>query len=134
MFMAAPRVSVGALRISIVDLTPIQRRTLEQLIAPGQGAAFDPGLEARLRSRIERAVEECGRDHPLRLSKERLNDLGRCEGLFQAATAGEGPPFRHSAKTAAGALLHKAVELEAGGREQVDGRTLAERSASRLAE
>src|SRR5438552_2417978 len=114
MFMAAPRVSVGALRISGVDLTPIQTRTLEQLIAPGQGAGFDPGLEAGLRSRIEAAVAESGRSRPLNLSKERLNDLARCEGLFDAILSGERGPFRHSARTAAGTVLHKAIALEAG--------------------
>src|SRR5439155_19188613 len=69
---------------------------------------------------------------PLRLSKERLNDLARCEGLFQAWLAGEWEPFRYGTKSARGTLVHKAIELEIGSRRVEETHELAERAASSL--
>lgn len=69
---------------------------------------------------------------PLRLTKDKLNDRFRCEGLLQAALGGEGAPFAHSVSSGAGTLLHKAIELDVGAPAPVDGADLVERAAVRL--
>jgi hypothetical protein len=118
-----------------VELTSVQQRTLDELIQPGRSLPVASGLAGRLRGRVESALSALTPAlRGLRLSKERLNDLERCEGLFQAALSGERPPFEMSFKPASGTLLHKAVELEIGGREQAQPWTLAERAAARLGE
>jgi hypothetical protein len=118
-----------------MDLTPTQRRTLDELIQPGGSRAVAADLPRRLRERVECTLTDLSLPQTgLRLSKERLNDLGRCEGLFQAGVTGERPPFGMSFKPAAGILLHKAVELEVGAREQADAWALAELAGSRLRE
>jgi RecB family exonuclease len=116
-----------------VRLTPVQARTWRELVDVGEGGTFPDGIEARLRTRIEEAVRGVvPAGARIRLWKERLNDLARCQGLFAATVAGEGPPFRHTPRSAAGTLVHKAVELEVGGRRRVDVHALADRAAERL--
>src|SRR5206468_1200059 len=73
-----------------------------------------------------------GAADPLWLSKSALVDLERCEGRFHASLLREGPPFEHSEHTAAGALFHKAIEVDIGGRQEFDLRVVAERAAGRL--
>src|SRR6266516_4324834 len=106
-------------RLRSMELTVVQQRTLDDLLDVGDGSPFDPGLVFRLRDRISTAAAaaeaEAGASGVhLRLSKDRLNDHARCEGLFQAVMAGEREPFTHSLPSAAGTLLHKCVELEVG--------------------
>jgi CRISPR/Cas system-associated exonuclease Cas4 (RecB family) len=79
-------------------------------------------------------VSSLGLRSPLRLSKDRISDRFRCQGLFQASLSGEGASFVHSVSSAAGTLLHKAIELEVGARGFVDGADLVDRAASRLFE
>src|SRR5919198_5073084 len=94
-------------RLLSVELTVVQRRTLEELLDVGVGGAFDPGLAFRLRDRISAAAATAAASgFRLRFSKDRLNDHARCDGLFRAVLAGEGKPFSHSLQTAAGTLLH----------------------------
>src|SRR5438132_867907 len=98
-------------RLRSMELTVVQQRTLDDLLDVGDGSPFDPGLVFRLRDRISTAAAEAGASGVhLRLSKDRLNDHARCEGLFQAVLAGEREPFTHSLQSAAGTLLHKCVE------------------------
>jgi len=114
-------------------MTPIQRRTLDELVGPGRGRDFPAGLSDRLRARIEEAIGPLApRASAIRLTKERLNDHSRCEGLFRSGLLGERPPFETSFRSASGTLLHKAIEIEAGGREHVDPWPLAERAAMSL--
>jgi hypothetical protein len=113
-------------------LTDPQRRTLEQLIGTGARPTFPAGLPQRLRDRIEEAVRGLELREPLWLGKEKLNDHVRCEGKFQSAVSGEAPPFEHSARSAAGVLLHKAIEVEVGSREALDPHAMAEVAAARL--
>ena len=120
--------------MSGMELTSVQRRTLEGLIGVGERPLFAAGLAVRLRDRIEEAVHDLELPEPLWLGKGRLNDHARCEGLFQAGLLGEGPPFEHSLKSAAGTLLHKAIEIDVGGRDEVDPHTAAARAAERLEE
>jgi hypothetical protein len=117
-----------------VELTDPQRRTLEQLIGTGERPTFPGDLSQRLRDRIEEAVRELELRDTLWLGKEKLTDHGRCEGKFVAAISGETPPFEHSVKSAAGVLLHKAVEVEVGAREGLDAHAIAEIAADRLVE
>jgi hypothetical protein len=118
-----------------VELSSVQRRTLTSLLDAQDGTVFPPTLERDLRQRIEHAIRPLMPfpEEPLRLSKERLNILGRCQGLFDADLAGEGPPFEHNEASAAGTLAHKAIELDVTLREKLDGRSLSERAAERLA-
>jgi hypothetical protein len=103
-----------------VELTDPQRRTLEGLIGTGERPMFTPDLTQRLRDRIEQAVRELELAEPLWLGKEKLNDHARCEGKFQAAVAGEAPPFEHTQRSATGVLLHAAIEVEVGSRDGLD--------------
>lgn len=115
-----------------MQLTDPQRRTLEQLIGTGERPVFASDLPQRLRDRIEEAVRGLEGPEPLWLGKEKLNDLARCEGAFDAKIQGEAPAFQHSAASAAGVLLHKAIEVEVGSRESADPHTFVAAAAERL--
>jgi hypothetical protein len=117
-------------------LTAVQLRTLRDLLhggpVPDAGALADAA-----RSRLEGELASLGwkgAADPLWLSKSALVDLERCEGRFEAALLREGPPFEHSEHTAAGALFHKAIEVDIGARQEFDLQLVAERAASRLNE
>src|SRR5512132_2558464 len=109
-----------------MELTSVQRRTLERLIGTDARPIFAADLVPRLRDRIEEAARAFEPSEPLWLGKSNLNDLGRCPGLFEAVRAGERGPFAFSTKFAAGRLAHKAVELEVAGREDRDPHGLVE--------
>jgi hypothetical protein len=119
-----------------VDLTPAQRRTLEQLIGVGGLPPTDPALAERVRARLELRLANAGivpgDGEAIWLGKHRLNDHQRCEGLFESALLREGPGFEHSARTAAGALFHRAIELDVVTERSLDPRTLCERAAGSL--
>jgi len=117
-----------------VELTDPQRRTLEQLIGTGERPTFPGDLSQRLRDRIEDAVRELELPDTLWLGKEKLTDHGRCEGKYLSSISGEAPPFEHSVKSAAGVLLHKAVEVEVGSRDGLDPHRIAEVASDRLVE
>jgi hypothetical protein len=117
-----------------MDLTEPQRRTLDRLIGTGGRLSFAPELAQRLRDRVEEAVRELELRAPLWLGKERLNDHARCEGKFEASVSGEGAAFEHSAKSAAGVLLHKAIEVEVGSRESLDPHAAAVVALERVLE
>ncbi len=114
-------------------LTPVQRRTLERLLDAGP-RAFPPDLAERLRARIERGLDGLGLAAPLFLGKAALNDRDRCEGAFAARLGGEGPPFAHSRTSAVGALLHRAIEVDVGAREEHDPHAVCLRAVERLVE
>jgi hypothetical protein len=117
-----------------MQMTQPQRRTLEQLIGIGERPLFAADLRQRLVDRIEDAVRGLELSEPLWLGKEKVTDHGRCEGKFQASILGEGPPFEHNAKSAAGVLLHRAIEVEVGSRDELDPHAVAARAAGRLVE
>ncbi len=119
--------------LATVELTPAQRRTLERLIGTDERPVFAAdGVLQRLRDRIEEAARAFEPPEPLWLGKSNLSDLHRCPGLFDAVRAGERAPFAFSARTAAGRLAHKAIELEVAGREERDPHELVEQAAERL--
>ena len=115
------------------QLSRPQRRTLETLLLHGRPRpVFDDELPDRLREHI---VGELGQlPEQVYLTKSRLTNAERCEGRFEAALANEGPPFEHSANTAGGLLVHRAIELEVGGREERDAHLLVTTAADRLAD
>jgi hypothetical protein len=117
-----------------MELTPVQRRTLERLIGTADRPTFPNDLVPRLRDRIEEATRAFEPPDPLWLGKSNLSDLGRCPGLFDAVRSGERGPFAFTARFAAGRLAHKAVELEVAGREDRDPHGLVEEAATRLHE
>lgn len=90
-------------------------------------------VRADLEARLLRAQIQPGMD-PIWLGKHRLTDRERCEGLFQAGILREGPGFQHNARTAAGALLHKAIEVDVATERQYDPTTVCQRAATRCAE
>lgn len=117
-----------------MQLTDPQRRTLENLIGTGDRPTFPPDLAQRLRDRIEGAARELELAEQLWIGKEKLNQHGRCEGLFQAVLAGEAPPFAHSPRSAHGVLLHKAIEVEVGARDGMDPHEIARVAVDRVLE
>ena len=115
-----------------MELTAVQGRTLRGLIAVGDGWAFPPGIESRLRERIERAIRGHPPGSPLRLWKERLSDLFRCQGLYWGGLIQVRPPFQHGPASAAGVLMHRAVEMDVWTSGELEPHALAERAASSL--
>ena len=115
-------------------LTDPQRRTLDRLIGTGERPVFAADLRQRLVDRIESAARELDLAEPLWFGKEALNQLARCEGRFAARLGGEDPPFEHSATTAAGVLVHKAIEVDVGAREDLDPHAIAVTAAERLSD
>jgi hypothetical protein len=119
-----------------VDLTPAQRRTRDELIGLGRAHEFDPDLASAIRRRLEDGIRAAGlaraQGPPIWLGKSRLNDLQRCQGLFQARLLREGPPFEYGDRTAAGALFHKAIEIDIATERAFDPRSVCERAATGL--
>lgn len=114
------------------ELTPAQRRTLDGLIGSAGRAGFPADVVPRARDRIEEAARAFELPEPLWLGKSNLGDLGRCPGLFDAVRGGERAPFAFSARSAAGRLAHKAIELEVAGREDREPYGLVQQAAERL--
>jgi PD-(D/E)XK nuclease superfamily len=115
-------------------LTDPQRRTLDRLIGTEERPVFAADLRQRLVDRIEGAARELELGEPLWLGKEALNQLARCEGRFAARLEREDPPFEHSVNTAAGVLVHKAIEVDVGARDGMDPHAIAATAAARLTE
>jgi len=116
-----------------MDLTDGQRRTLHELIGLGGGDdAVPPGAAERLRSRLDDALGGLGLADPLWLSKGRMDELARCRGMLQASLRGERDEFAHSAQSAAGTLMHRAIQLDVAVERAADVRSVVERAAERL--
>ncbi len=117
-----------------MELTAGQRRTLRELIGVGESPSVPPGAAERVRSRLEDGLASLPLTEPLWLSKGRLDELARCRGLLQASLAGEGEPFAHSPQSAAGTLMHRAIQLDVAVERGADVRSVVERGAERLLE
>jgi PD-(D/E)XK nuclease superfamily len=114
-----------------MQLTEPQRRTLEHLIGTGERPVFPADLAQRLRDRVEDAARGLDLTEQLWIGKEKLNDLGRCQGTFLSKVQGEAPPFEHSRQSATGVLQHRAIEVIVGARDPLDPHTAAELAAGR---
>jgi hypothetical protein len=115
-------------------LTAVQLRTLRDLLQ-GEPVAVGDALATAARARLEGELASLGwkgAADTLWLSKSALVDLERCEGRFHASLLREGPPFEHSEHTAAGALFHKAIELDMGSLQEFDARRIGERAAESM--
>lgn len=123
---------MGALSIPSVDLTSVQQRTLDELIQRGKGVEFSPQLADELRQRIDGELEALDLPEDLWLFKSRLNKLAQCGGMLAADLAGEEEPFELSPELAAGNLVHKAIELDVAGREEMNAHALVSRAAEKL--
>src|SRR5947207_3283867 len=117
-----------------MQLTDPQRRTLQQLIGTGERPVFPADLAQRRRDRIEGAARRLDLPGALWLGKEKLNDLGRCEGTFSSKIAGGARPFEHGRASATGVLQHRAIEVVVGAREPLDPHPAAELSVKRTVE
>ncbi|HJP65755.1 MAG TPA: PD-(D/E)XK nuclease family protein [Actinomycetota bacterium] len=116
-----------------MDPTPAQQRTLDGLMArTAPRPLFAADLSERLRAWLLDQVSGFPLTDTLWLNKHRLNDHGRCEGLFVAGLLGEGPPFQHRPATATGLLAHKAIEIDVPRRRQDPVGRLVEVSVERL--
>jgi PD-(D/E)XK nuclease superfamily protein len=115
-----------------MDLSSVQLRTLADLLDCGDGSPFPTALAGDLRRAIEEAIRPWLPPRPLRLWKERLTELARCEGLFDAGLKEERVPFEHTPATAAGILSHRSIELDVASTEEVVAYGVAERAAASL--
>ena len=115
-------------------LSALQLRTVSDLLDPGEGRTFPAGLAHDLRRELEAAVDPFlpWQGEAVSLSKERLNELGRCEGLFDADISGERPPFVHGTASAAGTLAHKSIEVDIRSREERDAAAIVRIASERL--
>jgi len=124
--------------IGRMELTPPQRRTLEELIGLGSTPDLASDLHERFRRSLEGRLAGAGilpeAGETIWLGKHRLNDHQRCEGLFQAGLLREGPPFEHSHVTASGRLFHKSIELDVATERAFDPFSVCERAARGAAE
>ena len=93
------------------SLTPAQNRVVVDLMALGQPRPrFDPDLAAALRARLGQAlapVADALGDDQLWVTKHDLGQVHTCEGHYRA----EQDTFGWNARTAAGTVVHKALEL-----------------------
>jgi hypothetical protein len=117
-----------------VLLTDPQRRTLDRLIGQQERPVFAADLPERLAGRIRDGLSDLVLEPPLWLGKEKLKDHDRCPGLFDAKVSGAGAaaPFEHGERSATGVLLHTAIEVEVGVRDELDAHALAAKAADRL--
>ena len=98
-----------------MELTPVQQRTLEDLMRRPDLPVFPAGLADRVRADLERrlapAVEGLRDGEQIWITKGKLADLhSRCEGLFLANELGEGV-FEFGMRLAVGNLVHRAVQV-----------------------
>ena len=56
--------------------------------------------------------------NPCGSARRSSTSTGAARARIQAVLAGEAPPFAHSARSAHGVLLHKAIEVEVGARDE----------------
>ena len=96
-----------------MDLNERQRDTLDRLIGPADARpGFDPAYADELKARIDAAIGERTTLGGVWIGKSRLAALARCEGMFAADVLDEGEPFRHTDRSAIGAILHRAIQID----------------------
>lgn len=109
----------------------MQQRTFDALIGHDRPPPVDPDLPDRLRARLEETLDDLDPPEPIWLFKGALAAHARCPGFLHARLLRE-DAFRHSARSAAGTLMHRAIQLDVASERSQDVRTLVERAAGRL--
>jgi len=98
-----------------MELTPVQQRTLDELMRMQPLPVFPrelvEGLRADLEHRLRPLTDNLKDGEGVWLSKSKLSDLhSRCEGLFLANHLGEGE-FELGWQLARGSLVHRAIAV-----------------------
>jgi PD-(D/E)XK nuclease superfamily protein len=120
-----------------VELTPVQERTLVDLMASDiPRPTFRRDVASRLGTLIETlaapSLSALPEGQRIVLSKSGLTTLhARCEGLYLANALGEGGGFEFSLPLAIGKLVHKAVEADVVG-ERLGENELVEKALHRM--
>jgi PD-(D/E)XK nuclease superfamily len=116
--------------------TPAQHRVLADLLALGRPRPrFDPDLGLQLRSRLEAALAPLTDALPVEelwVGKRQLGQIHACEAHWRAAREEEG--FDWTARTAAGSVVHKAIELSISSRAEAVPMDLVDHAMASLAE
>jgi len=119
--------------VDLHALTPAQNRVVVDLMAIGEPRPrFDPDLGGALRNRLERTlagVAESLGDDQLWVRKHDLSQVHTCEGHFVAEQGG----FGWNARTAAGTVVHKALELSVSARGEPSPLDLVDHAMAALA-
>ncbi len=116
--------------------TPAQHRVLNDLLALGQPRPrFDPDLGQQLRRQMETALAPVADALPvaeLWIGKRQLGQIHACEAHWRAARDEEG--FDWTARTAAGTVVHKAIELSISSRAEAVPMDLVDHAMASLTE
>jgi hypothetical protein len=116
-----------------VELTAAQQRAFDELIKPGRAPPSRQAV-ATVRAGLERQLAALGLPpgSEVRLSKALVTIRHSCEGWFDAVVRGEMPPFAYGPATAAGTLVHRAIQLDVACERAAPVRTVVDRAAARL--
>ncbi len=116
--------------------TPAQHRVLADLLALGQPRPrFDPDLGHHLRRQLETALDPVADSLPVEelwVDKRQLGQIHACEAHWRAEREVIG--FDWSARTAAGTVIHKAIELSISSRTEAVALDLVDHAMAALAE
>lgn len=116
--------------------TPAQHRVLADLLALGRPRPrFDPDLGHQLRQDMERALGPVADALPVEelwVDKRQLGQVHACEAHWRAGREEIG--FDWSARTAAGTVVHKAIELSISSRTETVALDLVDHAMAALAE
>src|SRR5437763_6367287 len=119
-------------RSGVMDLTPVQRRTVEVLRRPQP--AFPDEFVEDFRGDLERRLAEIDPPERVVLAKGRLNLLARCEGSFAADLAGEREAFAHRRDTTVGSIAHRAAQADVARRREAEPQELVGYALDRMLE
>ena len=121
---------------SPTGVTPAQHRVLADLLALGQPRPrFDPDLGPQLRRQMETALTPLVDALPIEelwVGKRQLGQIHACEAHWRAARDESG--FDWSARTAAGSVVHKAIELSISSRSEAVPLDLVDHAMASLAD
>ncbi|MEA2901497.1 MAG: hypothetical protein QOH36_1384 [Actinomycetota bacterium] len=116
--------------------TPAQHRVLDDLLSVGQTRPrFDPDLGHYLRLQLETALGPLADALPVEelwVDKRQLGQIHACEAHWRAGREEVG--FDWTARTAAGSVVHKAIELSISSRTEAVALDLVDHAMASLAD
>ena len=116
--------------------TPAQHRVLDGLLALGRPRPrFDPDLGHQLRRQLETALGPLADTLPVEelwVDKRQLGQVHACEAHWRAGREEVG--FDWTARTAAGSVVHKAIELSISSRTEAVALDLVDHAMAALAD